>query len=82
VPFQAGVSADLLFRGIAEAARRIWVSPSSSTTSPAAAATLGPATIAGTAKPNGYTIGQITITAFRVPHAEGHLRSVTDFTLT
>ena len=66
VPFQAGVSADLLFRGIAESASKHLGQPVIIDNKPGGSATLGPATIAHTTKPDGYTIGQITITAFRV----------------
>jgi tripartite-type tricarboxylate transporter receptor subunit TctC len=37
---------------------------------PGGSATLGPATMAGTAKPDGYTIGQIAIPVFRVPYMQ------------
>jgi tripartite-type tricarboxylate transporter receptor subunit TctC len=67
VPFQAGVSADLLFRGIAEAASPHLGQPVIVENKPGGSATLGPATMAATAKPDGYTIGQIAIPVFRVP---------------
>src|SRR5438874_7375528 len=70
VPFQAGVSADLLFRGIAEAASRHLGQPVIVDNKPGGSATLGPATMAGTAKPDGYTIGQIAIPVFRVPYMQ------------
>jgi tripartite-type tricarboxylate transporter receptor subunit TctC len=81
VPFQAGVSADLLFRGIAERASTHLGQPVIIDNKPGGSATLGPATIAGTAKPDGYTIGQITITAFRVPYMQkATFDPVKDFT--
>jgi tripartite-type tricarboxylate transporter receptor subunit TctC len=67
VPFQAGVSADLLLRGIAEAASRHLGQPVIVDNKPGGSATLGPATMAGTAKPDGYTIAMIPIPVFRVP---------------
>ena len=70
VPFQAGVSADLLFRGIAESAAKHLGQPVIVDNKPGGSATLGPATMAATAKPDGYTIGQIAIPMFRVPYMQ------------
>jgi len=67
VPFQAGVSADLLFRGLAESASAHLGQPVIVENKPGGSATLGPATMAATAKPDGYTIAQIAIPVFRVP---------------
>ena len=48
---------------------------------PGGSATLGPATMAGTAKPDGYTIGQIAIPVFRVPYMQkATFDPVKDFT--
>ena len=81
IPFQAGVSADLLFRSISEAASLHLGQPIVIDNKPGGSATLGPATVAGTAKPDGYTIGQITITAFRVPYMQkATFDPVKDFT--
>ena len=81
VPFQAGVSADLLFRGIAEAASTHLGQPVIIDNKPGGSATLGPATMAGTAKPDGYTIGQIAIPVFRVPYMQkATFDPVKDFT--
>src|SRR6185503_17584254 len=66
VPFPPGVTADLLFRGLAESASKHLGQPVSIDNKPGGSATLGPAAVA-TARPDGYTIGQVTITAFRVP---------------
>lgn len=70
VPFQAGVSADLLFRGIAESASKHLGQPMVIDNKPGGSATLGAAHMANNAKPDGYTIGQLTITAFRVPYMQ------------
>ncbi len=70
VPFQAGVTADLLFRGIAESASKYLGQPVVVDNKPGGSATLGPATMASNAKPDGYTIGQIAIPVFRVPHLQ------------
>jgi tripartite-type tricarboxylate transporter receptor subunit TctC len=81
VPFQAGVTADLLFRGIADAASVHLGQPVVVDNRPGGSATLGPATMAANAKPDGYTIGQITITAFRVPYMQkATFDPVKDFT--
>jgi tripartite-type tricarboxylate transporter receptor subunit TctC len=81
VPFQAGVSADLLFRGIAESAGKHLGQPVIVENKPGGSATLGPATMAATAKPDGYTIGQIAIPVFRVPYMQkATFDPVKDFT--
>ena len=81
VPFQAGVTADLLFRGIAESASKHLGQPVVIDNKPGGSATLGPATMASNAKPDGYTIGQIAIPVFRVPYMQkATFDPVTDFT--
>jgi tripartite-type tricarboxylate transporter receptor subunit TctC len=81
VPFQAGVSADLLFRGIAEVASKHLGQPVIVDNKPGGSATLGPATMASTAKPDGYTIGQIAIPVFRIPYMQkATFDPVKDFT--
>jgi tripartite-type tricarboxylate transporter receptor subunit TctC len=67
VPFAAGTTADLLFRGYAEVASKHLGQPVVVDNKVGGSATLGPAQMAATAKPDGYTIGQIAIPAFRVP---------------
>jgi tripartite-type tricarboxylate transporter receptor subunit TctC len=81
VPFQAGVTADLLFRGIADAASVHLGQPVIVDNKPGGSATLGPATMAASAKPDGYTIGQIAIPVFRVPYMQkATFDPVKDFT--
>jgi tripartite-type tricarboxylate transporter receptor subunit TctC len=81
VPFQAGVSADLLFRGIAEVASTHLGQPVIVDNKPGGSSTVGPATMAATAKPDGYTVGQIAIPAFRVPYMQkATFDPVKDFT--
>ena len=81
VPFQAGVSADLLFRGIAEAASKHLGQPVIIDNKPGGSATLGPASMAAGAKPDGYTVGQIAIPVFRVPYMQkATFDPVKDFT--
>jgi tripartite-type tricarboxylate transporter receptor subunit TctC len=81
VPFQAGVSADLLFRGMADSASKHLGQPVIVDNKPGGSATLGPATMASTAKPDGYTIGQIAIPVFRIPYMQkATFDPVKDFT--
>jgi tripartite-type tricarboxylate transporter receptor subunit TctC len=81
VPFQAGVSADLLFRGIAESASKHLGQPVIIDNKPGGSATLGPATMAAGAKPDGYTVAQIAIPVFRVPYMQkASFDPVKDFT--
>src|SRR5690606_34014572 len=42
--------------------------------------TVGPATMAATAKPDGYTIAQITVPVFRLPMMQKTSRTADDFT--
>jgi tripartite-type tricarboxylate transporter receptor subunit TctC len=65
IPFAAGVSADLLFRGIAEIASKHLGQPIIVDNKSGASGTLGPAVVA-TAKPDGYTIVQIPLPVFRL----------------
>lgn len=67
VPFAAGTTADLLFRGYAEVAGKHLGQPMVVDNKPGGSASLGPAQVAATAKPDGYTIVQLAIPAFRVP---------------
>ena len=67
VPFQAGVSADILFRGMAEIASKHLGQPIVIDNKPGGSGALGAAQMAATAKPDGYTIAQLGITLFRVP---------------
>jgi tripartite-type tricarboxylate transporter receptor subunit TctC len=67
VPWQASLTADLMLRGMAEIASKVLGQPIIVDNKPGASGTLGPATMAGTAKPDGYTIAQLPITVFRLP---------------
>ena len=81
VPFAPGTSADLLFRGLAEVATKHAGQPIVVDNKPGGSATLGIAQMAATAKPDGYTIAQIAIPAFRVPVMQkSSYDPVTDFT--
>jgi len=69
VPFQPGVTADLLFRGMAESAAKHLGQPVTVDNKPGGSSTLGPAAVAAS-KPDGYTIGQVAIPTFRVPYMQ------------
>jgi tripartite-type tricarboxylate transporter receptor subunit TctC len=81
VPWQASLTADLLLRGMAELAATHLGQPIIVDNKPGASGTLGPATMAGTAKPDGYTIAQLPITVFRLPSMQKMpFDPLTDFT--
>jgi tripartite-type tricarboxylate transporter receptor subunit TctC len=67
VPWPAGGSTDLAMRAFAEAAQKHLGQPLVVENRAGASGTLGPAQMAATAKPDGYTIAQIPITVFRLP---------------
>lgn len=67
VPFQAGVSADLLFRGFAEIAAKELGQPVIVENRAGASGTLGAVALATQAKPDGYTIAQLPVPVYRVP---------------
>ena len=67
VPWPAGGSTDVAMRAIAEHAAKKLGQPIVVDNKAGASGTLGPATMAATAKPDGYTIAQIPITVMRLP---------------
>lgn len=67
VPWPAGGSSDLTLRAMAEAASKVLGQPIVVDNKPGASGTLGPATMAATAKPDGYTISQMPISVIRIP---------------
>ncbi|MDX2205273.1 MAG: tripartite tricarboxylate transporter substrate binding protein [Hyphomicrobiaceae bacterium] len=67
VPWPAGGSSDITMRAIAEVAGKRLGQPFVVDNKPGAAGTLGPATMAATAKPDGYTLSQMPITVVRIP---------------
>jgi tripartite-type tricarboxylate transporter receptor subunit TctC len=67
VPWPAGGGTDLSMRAIAEAASKHLGQPIVIDNKAGASGTVGPATMAAAAKPDGYTISQIPITVFRLP---------------
>lgn len=66
-PWPAGGSSDLTMRAMAEAASKVLGQPVIIDNKTGATGTVGPATMAATAKPDGYTISQIPISALRLP---------------
>jgi tripartite-type tricarboxylate transporter receptor subunit TctC len=67
VPWPAGGSTDIAMRAIAEAASKHLGQPIIIDNRAGGSGTVGPAQMAATAKPDGYTIAQIPITVFRLP---------------
>jgi tripartite-type tricarboxylate transporter receptor subunit TctC len=70
VPWPAGGSTDIYFRKLGEITARHLGQPLVIENRPGGSGMNGPATMAKTARPDGYTISQLAITAFRVPHMQ------------
>ena len=66
-PWPPGGSTDVMMRALAEASTKPLGQPIVVENKPGGSGTIGPATLAATAKPDGYTIAQIPITVFRLP---------------
>ena len=67
VPWPAGGSTDIAMRAIAESASKHLGQPIAVDNKAGGGGTVGPATMAASARPDGYTIAQIPITVFRLP---------------
>ena len=67
VPWPAGGSTDISMRAIAESASKVLGQPIAIDNKAGGSGTVGPATMAAGAKPDGYTLAQIPITVFRLP---------------
>jgi tripartite-type tricarboxylate transporter receptor subunit TctC len=67
VPWPAGGATDIAMRTIAEGAQKHLGQNIVIDNKPGASGTLGPAVMAATAKPDGYTIAQMPITVMRLP---------------
>ena len=67
IPWPAGGSSDLTLRALGDSASKHLGQPFIYDNKPGASGTLGPATMAAGAKPDGYTIAQIPITVMRLP---------------
>ena len=70
VPWPAGGSTDTHLRKLSELASRHLGQPIVVENRPGAGGMLGPAGMAANAKPDGYTISQLTVGAFRQPHMQ------------
>lgn len=68
VPWPAGGSSDLTMRALSDAASKHLGQPIVVENRAGASGTAGPAVMAASAKPDGYTIAQMPITVFRLPH--------------
>jgi tripartite-type tricarboxylate transporter receptor subunit TctC len=66
-PLPAGGATDVTMRSLAEATKKHLGQPVVVENKPGGTGTVGPAAMAATAKPDGYTIAQIPITVFRLP---------------
>lgn len=66
-PFPAGGPTDIVMRAMAEAAAKKLGQPVLIDNKAGATGTLGPATMAATAKPDGYTISQMPFSTLRLP---------------
>src|SRR5262245_48145502 len=67
VPFPAGGPTDVVMRAFADAASKHLGQPIIVDNKSGGSGTVGPATMAATAKPDGYTIAQMPITVYRLP---------------
>ncbi len=70
VPFPAGGSTDRHMRTLADIAGKHLGQPVIVDNKPGAGGTLGPGTMARTAKPDGYTITQFPLSMFRMPYMQ------------
>lgn len=70
VPWPAGGATDRHLRVLADATSKHLGQPIVIDNKPGASGTLGGATMAATAKPDGYTIAQLPITIFRLPYMQ------------
>ena len=70
VPFPAGGSTDLAMRALAAATEKHLGQSIVIENRGGATGTLGPANMAATAKPDGYTVAQLPISIFRIPYIQ------------
>jgi tripartite-type tricarboxylate transporter receptor subunit TctC len=80
VPFPAGGPTDLALRALGEAAAKHLGQPVIVENKSGGAGTVGPATMAATAKPDGYTIAQMPVTVYRLPLMQDTTWKPEDFT--
>ena len=81
MPFPAGGSTDRHLRIVAQDASKYLGQPVIVENRPGAGGTLGPANMAKTAKPDGYTISLYTLAMLRMPYMhKTHWDPINDFT--
>ena len=80
VPFPAGGPTDVGARAMAEVAAKHLGQPIIVENKAGGAGTVGPATMAAMAKPDGYTIAQMPITVYRLPMMQNTTWTADDFT--
>jgi tripartite-type tricarboxylate transporter receptor subunit TctC len=80
VPWPAGGPTDVGMRAMAEIAAKHLGQPIIIENKAGGAGTVGPATMAATAKPDGYTIAQMPITVYRLPMMQNTTWTADDFT--
>jgi tripartite-type tricarboxylate transporter receptor subunit TctC len=80
VPFPAGGPTDVGVRAMAEVAAKHLGQPIIVENKAGGAGTVGPATMAATARPDGYTIAQMPITVYRLPMMQNTTWTADDFT--
>jgi len=80
VPWPAGGPTDITMRAMAEAASKHIGQPIVIENKAGGAGTVGPATMAATAKPDGYTLVQMPITVYRLPLMQKTTWKADDFT--
>ncbi|RYE58208.1 MAG: tripartite tricarboxylate transporter substrate binding protein [Rhizobiaceae bacterium] len=80
VPWPAGGPTDVAMRAVADAAAKHLGQPFIIDNKAGGSGTVGPATMAATAKPDGYTIAQITVPVFRLPMMQKTSWTADDFT--
>jgi tripartite-type tricarboxylate transporter receptor subunit TctC len=80
VPWPAGGPTDITMRAMAEVAAKHLGQPIVIENKAGGAGTVGPATMAATAKPDGYTVVQMPITVYRLPLMQKTTWKADDFT--
>jgi tripartite-type tricarboxylate transporter receptor subunit TctC len=80
VPWPAGGPTDVGVRAMAEIAAKHLGQPIIVENKAGGTGTVGPATMAATAKPDGYTIAQMPITVYRLPMMQNTTWTADDFT--
>jgi tripartite-type tricarboxylate transporter receptor subunit TctC len=80
VPYTAGGPTDVVMRALAEVASKHLGQPIVIENKAGGTGTIGPATMAATAKPDGYTLSQMPVTTHRLPLMQSATWKTDDFT--